>query len=311
MSRLAELPPDQRAVLSLLLRQRKSYAEVAELLGIDEDAVYARAHAALAVLAPRQARELTAEQREDVGDYLLGQMTASERQSAREQLAGWPPARAWGQAIAGELAELSPEPLPEIPESSSEAAGPAGDAAAESPGPSHPAASSGSRSAGAVLLAAIVVVVVVAVVLIVNDSGGSSGSSSHNTGTRTSSATGSGTATAPRVDAQLNLTPPESSSKALGVAEVLSEGNQRAFYMVAQGLPATSGFRYVAWLYSSQRSFEALGVGPAVHSDGRMQAIGPLPADAGRYSHLILTRETSSRPTSPGPIVLSGPFRLH
>ena len=54
MSRLDELPPDQRAALSLLLRQRKSYAEVATLLGISERAVHDRAHAALAVLAPRR-----------------------------------------------------------------------------------------------------------------------------------------------------------------------------------------------------------------------------------------------------------------
>ena len=32
MSRLDDLPPDQRAALSLLLRNRKSYAEVASLL---------------------------------------------------------------------------------------------------------------------------------------------------------------------------------------------------------------------------------------------------------------------------------------
>ncbi len=73
MSRLDELPPDQRAALSLLLRQRKSYAEVAELLGIAEQAVHDRAHAALAMLAPRRARELTPEHRREIGDYLLGQ----------------------------------------------------------------------------------------------------------------------------------------------------------------------------------------------------------------------------------------------
>ena len=76
MSRLDELPHDQRAALSLLLRQRKSYSEVASLLGIPEHAVHDRAHAALAVLAPRQARELTPECRHEIGDYLLGQQAA-------------------------------------------------------------------------------------------------------------------------------------------------------------------------------------------------------------------------------------------
>ena len=87
MSRLDELPPDQRAALSLLLRQRKSYAEVAALLDIPERAVHDRAQAALAVLAPRQARELTAEQRESIGDYLLGQQPGvAERLATRTSL---------------------------------------------------------------------------------------------------------------------------------------------------------------------------------------------------------------------------------
>ncbi|HXP28513.1 MAG TPA: sigma factor-like helix-turn-helix DNA-binding protein, partial [Solirubrobacteraceae bacterium] len=60
MSRLDDLPPDQRATLSLLLRSRKSYADVATLLEIPEQAVRDRAHAALAVLAPSQARSLDA-----------------------------------------------------------------------------------------------------------------------------------------------------------------------------------------------------------------------------------------------------------
>src|SRR5437867_1538873 len=58
MSRLDDLPPDQRAALSLLLLQGKNYAEVARLLHIGERAVHDRAHAALAVLAPREAAQL-------------------------------------------------------------------------------------------------------------------------------------------------------------------------------------------------------------------------------------------------------------
>ena len=102
MSRLDDLPPDQRAALSLLLRQRKSYAEVAALLGIAERAVHDRAHAALAVLAPAQARELTAEQREEIGDYLLGQQQRRRRApGARARCStARAPARAWAQALA-------------------------------------------------------------------------------------------------------------------------------------------------------------------------------------------------------------------
>ena len=89
MSRLDDLPPDQRAALSLLLLQGKNYAEVAKLLHIGERAVHDRAHAALAVLAPREARALSAERRDEIGDYLLGQRPALAeigRASCRERV---------------------------------------------------------------------------------------------------------------------------------------------------------------------------------------------------------------------------------
>ncbi|MGH2913319.1 MAG: RNA polymerase sigma factor [Solirubrobacteraceae bacterium] len=50
MTDLDSLPPDQRAVLSLVLDRGKSYGEVAEMLGIPESAVRDRAHGALDAL---------------------------------------------------------------------------------------------------------------------------------------------------------------------------------------------------------------------------------------------------------------------
>jgi hypothetical protein len=108
MSRLDELPPDQSAALSLLLRQRKSYAEVAKLLGIGERAVHDRAHAALVMLAPRRARELTPEHRLEVGDYVLGQQAGvAERLRTRAYLASDEPARAWAGELAAQLSPLA------------------------------------------------------------------------------------------------------------------------------------------------------------------------------------------------------------
>ncbi|HEY8303710.1 MAG TPA: sigma factor-like helix-turn-helix DNA-binding protein [Solirubrobacteraceae bacterium] len=51
MTDLDRLPPDQRAVLSLVLERGKSYTEVAEMLGIPRSAVRDRAHGALDALA--------------------------------------------------------------------------------------------------------------------------------------------------------------------------------------------------------------------------------------------------------------------
>jgi Sigma-70, region 4 len=325
MSRLDHLPPDQHAALSLLLRQGKSYAEVAALLAIPERAVHDRAHAALAVLAPRQARELTPERREQVGDYLLGQRAGvAERLAARTYLEGAPAAQAWAKAIAAELERLAAAPLPEIPDGAGARAQAPGRALEPSPPrasragrPGEPTGSTlpGSRLGGALLLGAIVVGVIVAVILI---SGSGGGSSSHRT-TSSASATGSSsasttpTSTAARAteDRRITLLPPDPASKAIGVAEVLSEGSKYAFYLAAEHLQPSKGFFYAVWLYNSPSSHEALGKSPPVGSNGRLQGGALLPTDAGNYHKMLLTRETSSQPTQPGPIVLSGTFALH
>ena len=89
MSRLDQLPPDHKAVLSLLLGRRESYAKLASLLNIRERAVHDRAHAALAVLAPREARRLSVERRGDVGDYLLGQQNEQQGLATRRLELRW------------------------------------------------------------------------------------------------------------------------------------------------------------------------------------------------------------------------------
>ncbi len=351
MSRLDDLPPDQRATLSLLLRRRKSYADVAAMLDIEERAVHDRAHAALAVLAAPQARELSAEQREQVGDYLLGQRSsAAERLATRTYLEGSPQARAWAHALTAELAPLSAgAPLPEIPaaaqprpqppasptppatpprppsrtRTAAEEGGPAG-AGSLPPGPPRrqrtdvARGASRSRLGGALLLAAIIAVIVVAVVLLTYGGGGShsaSGSVASETETGATSSTGStGTQTGKaKEDKRITLRSPDSASKSVGVAEVLSEGNQYAIYLAAQHLPESKGkgFFYAVWLYNSATSFEAVSRAPEVGSNGSVQGGALLPKDAGKYHKMLLTRETASTPTKPGPVVLSGAFALH
>jgi hypothetical protein len=315
MSRLDDLPPDQRATLSLLLRTRRTYADVAALLDISERAVHDRAHAALAVLAPAQARGLTPEQRAEVGDYLLGQRAgAGERLATRTYLEGSPQARAWASAVAEQLQPLSDAPVAQIPDAApaGSAPPPSPVAAPSSPRRSLPSAPS-SRRAGALLLAAIVAIVVVAVVLVVN-SGGSSGRSpaggSTRTGSSATAATGASTARA-KEDRRITLASPDPASKAVGIAEVLSEGSQYAFYLAAEHLPPSKGFFYAVWLYNSPTSFEALSRAPNVAANGSVQGGALLPKDAGKFHTMLVTRETKTNPTSPGPVVLRGAFALH
>jgi Anti-sigma-K factor rskA/Sigma-70, region 4 len=274
MPRLDDLPPDLRATLSLLVDRGKSYAQVAELLGIPESAVRDRAHAAL-------------------------------------------------DALAGDFSSDDAPPIPSAQRPQTAERIPAPSASGASPMPPV------SRRGGALLLAGIAVVVIVVVLLTSGGgSGGSSnsGSSTH-TGTSTSTSTSPGSKSTastktPKVTKQLTLTSPDPASKTIGIAEILAEGSQRAFYLAAEHLPPPpSGSSYVIWLYNSPASAEAISRAacaasdhvpscPTVGSDGRLQGGALLPSNAGAYSHMLLTRETSEHPTTPGPVVLSGPFGL-
>jgi hypothetical protein len=325
MSRLDELPPDQRAALSLLLSQRKTYAEVATLLAMQQRAVHDRAHAALAMLAPRQARGLPAERREEVGDYLLGQQPGvGERLATRAYLDGSDPAREWARAISGELAGLAARPLPEIPEGATAAAiaggrepptltpspPPRASAANGAPPGSSQDRSLGerlpsSRLGGALLLAAIAIAVIVAVVLITGAGGGS-----HPSKSASKSSASAKTTTGPAIAQRLTLTSPTPGSKAVGVMDILAEGSKRAFFIDAENLPESKGFFYALWLYNSPTSHRPLSASPPVGSSHRLQGGALLPSDAASYHTVLLTRERSRTPSEPGPIVLSGAFSL-
>src|SRR4051794_1959188 len=103
MSELDALPPDQRAAVTLILTQGRSYHELAGTLGINADAVQARAHAALDTIGPATTRGLTAERRGQLADYLLGQQDAGHRKDTRDYLATSASARAWARVVVGEL----------------------------------------------------------------------------------------------------------------------------------------------------------------------------------------------------------------
>src|SRR5829696_4362609 len=113
MTSLEPLAPDQRAVVSLVLQQGRSYDEIASVLGIAPEAVRARAHAGLAALAP--ANGLPPEITGPIADYLLGQQPARDADATRGLLAESAPARGWAAGVAERLGGLGPAPLPEIP----------------------------------------------------------------------------------------------------------------------------------------------------------------------------------------------------
>jgi Sigma-70, region 4 len=340
MGSLDTLPHDQRAVLELVLQRGRSYDDLAQLLGIDRAAVRARALAAFDALGPDTG--LADESRALITDYLLGQLPARVAEETRDRLASLPYERAWARVLASELEQVAGQPLPEIPDRSTAARTPpaqpvptvgdgrgvAGGAARARPregGPRRPPRLSdrpSSRLGGAIMLGVGALIVGALVVVLIAVLGGSSGKRSPSTGsgastgnsagTTTSTSTASTSASRAHVVAQSNLNPPPGgSSRAKGVAFVVKAATAYGIIIDASHVAPNNHNAYAAWLSNSSTDAYRLGfVSPAVGKSGQLEVGSGLPTNAGHYKQLLLTVETQSNPTSPGPIVLQGPFSL-
>jgi outer membrane biosynthesis protein TonB len=118
VSGLDTLPPDQRAVLQLILVQGRGYADLASLLKLDLDAVRSRARAGVEGLGdavPPARDALDAAQRARIADYLLGQQDDGERIVTFAELADSTAACRWAQALRDRLAAFAHRELPEVP----------------------------------------------------------------------------------------------------------------------------------------------------------------------------------------------------
>lgn len=310
MASLESLPADQRAVLQLVLQRGHSYDNIAGLLRIDRAAVRDRAHSALDALGPQTG--VPAEQRALMSDYLLGQLPPSLSDQVRERLAESASDRAWARVVASELAPLASGRLPEIPVEPSAARVPEPPVAGERPR---------SRLGGAILLAGgalVAIGVVIAVVVLVSNGSSSKHSSSASqtaaASTPTSTSTSTTASTSAHLVSQINLNPPDTRSKAAGIADVLRQGSVRGIAVAAQGLTPNTKHptnAYAVWLYNSASDSHILGfVNPGVGSNGRLQTASALPSNAARYKQLIVTLETQANPPAPGKIVLTGPLGL-
>src|SRR5688500_6374992 len=113
MSPLSALAPDQRAVLELLLRQGRDYAELSELLGLPEAGVRSRAHAALAALVPDRPAPVG----EDGGaaDWCPGQQDDAEAERTCGAIARMPAWHGWASEVLDRLSEVTGAELPELP----------------------------------------------------------------------------------------------------------------------------------------------------------------------------------------------------
>ena len=313
MSRFDSLPADQKAVLQLVLKQGKRYEDLATMLRMEPAAVRERARDALDALGPDEAPGLTSDRQDEISDYLLGQQGADEADDTHYFLEGSASGRAWARVVADELEQVAPGKLPEIPgEGTAEAEPepapvveedrePAGAAAAAAPAAAPRRDRSSSKLGGVIFL--LGVAALLALVLVIALGGDDDKESDKAGSTSTPARTSTNTSTT-KVEAQINLRPAVDGSKSLGVANVVSQGGQRAIALIGQSLPESP--RYAVWLYNSATDNQFLGFAPPVKSSGRLQGLAPVPEDFSRYKEIIITREQVDRPQKPGLIVLRG-----
>lgn len=290
MTDLQHLPPQSRAVLSLILQQGKKFDEIAELLHMDRFDVRSRAHNAAMQLVPAPAG-MRKDERGSVLDYLLGEESVSARVRVRGQLREPGKMREWAIALEDKLAPLAAEPLPAIPEPAEEEVE--------------------ARPRRWRLFFTVMTIVGVGLVAVTLLAG--SGSTRHPPGpiaARSAGAHGGGASTIQPLR-RLVLAPTGSDPSALGAGAVVRQGASLLLLLQARGLTPNHGDTYAVWLFNNSVDARLLGfVSPLVGPAGTFSSGVALPDDAIRFHSLIVTRETSNRPVSPGPTVLRSPLAL-
>jgi hypothetical protein len=118
-------------------------------------------------------------------------------------------------------------------------------------------------------------------------------------------------APAAKTISRLVLRPAGSDKSAVGAGAVMRQAGGLVLLLQARGLTPNAGDSYAVWLYNAPGDDRLLGfVSPAVGSDGTFSSGAALPRDAVRFQTLLITRETSARPSKPGPAVLRSKLSL-
>jgi sigma-70-like protein len=339
VSGLESLPPDQRAVLQLILVQGRGYADLATTLKLDVAAVRERAHAGAAALVP-DPDALDDTTRGRVVDYLLGQQDDGERIVTFAELGDSPATCRWAQALRERLAAVTREQLPEVPVAAPVAVGAANGsdrdrtvAAAASPASVAPAAAPPappapprdappdgpqgprpSRLGGALLIAgAAALAIVLAIVLIGGGGGGGkspSGTAAQTTAARTQASARTQTSTTPSSrqpsarligQALLRATPAGGSALGAALVEQTTAGRRAIAVEVTRLAPNGAQDVYALWLQGAAGS-RFLGFVPRrVGSDGTFTVTASIASgiDLHGFANVLVTREGTTTASQP------------
>jgi len=338
------LAPDQRAAVELVLRQGRSYGELADLLGMPEETIRARARNGLVALAP----DLPAPQRAgEICDWLLGQQSESHAARTRALLEADPAAKRWAQTVAAPLrAAPGGESVPQVggegarngavkldkgaagatgtagtagatgAAGAARAAGTAGETslrgAPDAPLPQPDAPRGRSSKLGGALIIGASVVLVAAVLLFVLTRGGDDPDPAAETAAPPATATATAS---PAAGANDILLKGPAGSQAVGLMRLIAvnDGSVR-FAIAAQGVaPNQQGERYSLWFRGEDGKAQLLGdVKAPVGENGELTSAGPNNADVDEfpqwftdYDTILVTLDAKGA-DEPGKVILSG-----
>jgi hypothetical protein len=297
MATFDQLSPEQRAIVELILRQGKTYPELADMLNLPEPRVRELARDALVELAPVSVRGVEEDWRGQLADYVLGQQAGPEATATKGHLRRSEAARSWARSLLDSLEQLyETGSVPAIPD------GERGRATRQRPERSRPSMNVADPVmrrrllAGAAALALVLLVVLVWPVGLLT--GNDDDAASADAEPAAQNAAGQGQQAA-------------NNGQPAGIAVVLERNGKKQLLVQAAQLPASGQSEgYYVWLYNSQGDAKSLG-GQVTDQQGNYQAIGNLPADFRDYRFIDVTRQQVAETADvkhSGESVLRGPM---
>ena len=294
MATFDQLSAEQRAIVELVLGKGKTYAELADMLGMPEARVRGLARDALVELAPVSVRGVEEDWRGQLADYVLGQQGGPEATATRGHLRRSEGARAWTRSLLDSLEQLYENgSMPAIPDGergrAREGRRSPGAGTTSSAGPSAAAAGettlrdpAGRRRLAALAGGALAILLVVVLLWPVGLLTGGDDDDAEPAAAGDSAAqnaSGEGDAA------------PQAGGAPAGIAIVARQNGERTLLVQAANL-APSGEReaYEVWLYNSRGEVKSLG-GQVTDAQGQYQAAGPLPEDFADYRFIDVSRE--------------------
>jgi hypothetical protein len=304
MATFDQLSPEQRAIVELVLRQGKTYDELADMLNIPEGRVRELARDALVELAPVSVRGVEEDWRGQLADYVLGQQSGPEATATKGHLRRSEAARSWARSLLDSLEQFYENgSVPAIPEGERRPrrAAPVEREPSERRAGLAPVGDPVMRrrllaGAGALLLVLLIVLVWPVGLLTGDDDSSSADQPSSASAGQNRQTPGNGQ---------------PGNGQSAGIAIVVQRGDKKQLLVQAANLaPSGQSEGYYVWLYNSPDDARSLG-GQVTDQQGNYQAIGAFPADYQKYKYIDVTRQQIGKDPNvqhTGESVLRGPM---